>query len=94
MNIYVGNLATDVTEDDLKKAFEAFGEVSSVKIIKDMFSGFSKGFGFIEMPGKQQAQKAMDELNGHDLKGKPMRVNEARPPRDQRRNPRGRTRRY
>ena len=79
MNIYVGNLSQEATEDDIKEAFLAFGEVSSVKLIKDMFSGFSKGFAFVEMPSKKQGQQAMDELNGKDLKGKPLRVNEARP---------------
>ncbi|MFC2083707.1 RNA recognition motif domain-containing protein [Bacteroidota bacterium] len=93
MNIYVGNLASEVTEDDLKTAFKAFGDVRSVKIIKDMFSGVSKGFGFVEMPGKVHAQTAMTELNGKDLKGKLMVVNEARPSRDQRRGKKGRRRR-
>lgn len=85
MNIYVGNLSQDVTEEDLKTAFQAYGEVASVKIIKDMFSGFSKGFAFVEMPGKEHSQTAMTELDGKDMKGKPMRVNEARPRRDPRR---------
>jgi cold-inducible RNA-binding protein len=79
MNIYVGSLSYDVTEEDLKQAFEAFGEVESVKIIKDMRSGRSKGFGFVEMPGKAQAQSAIDGLNGKELKGRNLNVNEARP---------------
>ena len=85
MNIYVGNLSHEVKEADLKTAFEAFGEVSSVKLIKDMFSGISKGFGFVEMLGTEHAKNAMKELNGKDLNGRPMRVNEARPPRNNRR---------
>ena len=79
MNIYVGSLSYDVTEEDLKQAFEAFGEVESVKIIKDMRSGRSKGFGFVEMPGKAQAQSAIDGLNGKELKGRNLNVNEAHP---------------
>ena len=79
MNIYVGSLSYDVTEEDLKQAFEAFGEVESVKIIKDMRSGRSKGFGFEEMPGKAQAQSAIDGLNGKELKGRNLNVNEAHP---------------
>jgi len=79
MNIYVGSLSYDVTEEDLKQTFEAFGEVESVKIIKDMRSGRSKGFGFVEMPGKAQAQSAIDGLNGKELKGRNLNVNEARP---------------
>ena len=85
MNIYVGNLAQEVTEEDLKTAFEAFGEVYSVKIIKDMFSGMSKGFAFVEMPAKVHSQNAMTELDGKDMKGKPLRVNEAKPQKDNRR---------
>lgn len=79
MNIYVGSLSYDVTEEDLKQTFEAFGEVESVKIIKDMRSGRSKGFGFVEMPDKAQAQSAIDGLNGKELKGRNLNVNEARP---------------
>ena len=79
MNIYVGSLSYDVTEEDLKQTFEAFGEVESVRIIKDMRSGRSKGFGFVEMPGKAQAQSAIDGLNGKELKGRNLNVNEARP---------------
>jgi RNA recognition motif-containing protein len=95
MNIYVGNLSHEVKEEDLRTTFEPYGEVSSVKLIKDMFSGISKGFAFIEMPGKEHAKNAMDELNGKDLKGRPMRVNEARPRRDNRRQGnRGGGRRY
>ncbi len=79
MNIYVGNLSYEVTEEDLKQAFEAFGQVESVKIIKDRFSGESKGFGFVEMPAKDEAQSAINDLNGKELKGRTLNVNEARP---------------
>ena len=79
MNIYVGNLSQDVTEDDLRQAFEAFGEVSSVNIIKDRLSGESRGFGFIEMPAKTEAEAAIASLNGKDIRGRDINVNEARP---------------
>ena len=78
MNIYVGNLSHNVTEDDLKGAFEAFGKTSSVTIIKDKGSDLSRGFGFVEMPSKDEAQSAIKSLNGSDLKGKNLMVNEAR----------------
>ena len=78
MNIYVGNLSFDVTEEDLKEAFSAFGQVESVKIIKDNYSGRSKGFGFVEMAGNAEAQSAIDGLNGKELKGRTVKVNEAR----------------
>ena len=79
MNIYIGNLSYEVTEEDLQQAFEAFGQVESVDIIKDKFSGRSKGFGFVEMPDKANAQSAINELNGKELKGRSLNVNEARP---------------
>ncbi len=79
MNIYVGNLSNEVTEEDLKQAFETFGEVESVKIIKDKYTDRSKGFGFVEMPSKAEGQSAIDGLNGKELKGKALNVNEARP---------------
>ena len=79
MNIYVGNLSYEVTEQELQGAFEAFGQVESVNIIKDKFSGRSKGFGFVEMPDKANAQSAINELNGKELKGRSLNVNEARP---------------
>jgi len=82
MNIYVGNLAWEMTEEDLQKEFSAFGEVESARIITDKFSGRSKGFGFVEMPNKEEADKAISELNGKDLKGRAIKVNEARPRRD------------
>ena len=79
MNIYVGNLSYEVTEDALREAFEEFGQVASVTIIKDKRSGQSKGFGFVEMPAKAEGQSAIDGLNGKDLKGRTLNVNEARP---------------
>ena len=79
MNIYVGNLSYEVTEEDLQQAFEAFGQVESVRIIKDKYSGQSKGFGFVEMPAKAEAQSAVNDLNGKELKGRTLNVNEARP---------------
>ena len=79
MNIYVGNISRTANEQDLKDAFAAFGEVSSASIIKDKFSGESRGFGFVEMPNKEEADKAIAGLNGVDLKGRPLTANEARP---------------
>jgi RNA recognition motif-containing protein len=79
MNIYVGNLSNEVTEEDLKQAFETFGEVESVNIIKDKYTNRSKGFGFVEMASKAEGQSAIDGLNGKELKGKAVNVNEARP---------------
>ncbi len=79
MNIYVGNLSFDVTEEDVQGAFAAFGKVEIVKIIKDKYSGASRGFGFVEMPSKDEAQAAIAGLNGKELKGRALNVNEARP---------------
>jgi len=79
MNIYVGNLSRDVTQDDLRQAFEAFGQVESVNIITDKYSGESRGFGFVEMPSKSEAESAISSLNGQELKGRSLNVNEARP---------------
>ena len=79
MNIYVGNLAQEATEDGLRQAFEEFGQVESVNIIKDKFSGESRGFGFVEMPSKDEARKAIEEMNGKDLMGRAVNVNEAKP---------------
>jgi RNA recognition motif-containing protein len=79
MNIYVGGLSYDATEADLREAFEAFGAVSSVTIIKDQFSGQSRGFGFVEMPTTSEAQAAISGLNGKELRGRTLNVNEARP---------------
>jgi len=89
MNIYVGNLSRDTTEDDLREAFEAFGQVTSVNIIKDKYSGESREFGFVEMPSKDEAQAALDSLNGKELKEKTIIVNEARPRPDNRGGGRG-----
>ncbi len=79
MNIYVGNISRNATEQDLKEAFEAFGTVQSAAIIKDKFSGESRGFGFVEMPNKEEGEKAISALNGKDLKGRNLTVNEAKP---------------
>lgn len=79
MNIYVGNLSYDITEDELRAAFTEFGQVESASIITDKYSGQSKGFGFIEMPSKEEAQSAIDSLNGKELNGREIVVNEARP---------------
>jgi RNA recognition motif-containing protein len=77
MNMYIGNLAHDVTEDDLRNAFSEFGEVSSVKIIIDKFSGRSKGFGFVEMPSNSEADQAIKALNGKAFNGRSIKVNQA-----------------
>lgn len=79
MNIFVGNLSREASEDDLKQAFQAFGEVATASIIMDKFTRESKGFGFVEMPVKTEAEAAIAGLNGKDLKGRPLTVNEARP---------------
>jgi RNA recognition motif-containing protein len=78
MNIYVGNLSWTATEDDLKTAFSRFGEVTSASIIRDRETGRSKGFGFVEMTVKTDAEKAIKELDGIPLKGREIKVNEAR----------------
>ena len=79
MKIYVGNLSYEVTEEDLRLALEQFGMVESATIIKDKHSGQSKGFGFVEMASKTEGQAAIDGLNGKELKGRALKVNEARP---------------
>ena len=79
MNIYVGNMTFDVSEDELREAFEQFGEITEVRLIMDKFSGKSKGFGFIEMPSKEEAEKAIEEMNGKEFKGRDLSVNEAKP---------------
>jgi RNA recognition motif-containing protein len=79
MNLYVGNLSYRLTEDELKEAFEEFGQVASCTIIKDKVTGESKGFGFLEMPERSEAEAAISGLNGRDLKGRKLNVNEARP---------------
>ena len=84
MNIFVGNISRNATEDDIRTAFTAFGQVSSVAILKDKFSGEPRGFGFVEMPTKTEAEAAIAGLNGRDLKGRALTVNEARPKTDSR----------
>ena len=79
MNIFIGNLSYNVSEGDLRQTFEAFGQVASATVIKDEQSGRSKGFGFVEMPEKAEAQSAIEVLNGKALKGRTITVNEARP---------------
>ena len=79
MNIYVGNLSSDATDETIKQAFESFGEVTSARVIKDKYTGQSRGFGFVEMSVQSQAQTAINSLNGKELMGKQMSVNEARP---------------
>lgn len=77
MNIFVGNLAQEVTEKDLADLFNPFGQVKSTEVKRDMFSGITKGFGFVEMPGRNHSLAAITALNGKDFKGQPLRVNEA-----------------
>ncbi len=79
MKIYIGNMSYDTTEEDLRQAFESFGEVVSVNIITDRDSGRPKGFGFVEMGSKEEATAAIEALNGQDMKGRQVNVNEARP---------------
>lgn len=85
MKIFVGNLSRTVTQDALRQLFESFGQVSTADVIKDKFSGESKGFGFVEMPSKSEAEAAMAGLNGREVEGKALTVNEARPRNDDRR---------
>jgi RNA recognition motif-containing protein len=89
MNIFVGNLSKDVTEEDLQGLFSEFGNIRSVKVIKDLFSGESRGFAFVEIPANDEAQKAINELNTRELKGKKIVVNEARPRNNNNRRPGG-----
>ena len=84
MNIYVGNIAQDVSEEEITNLFTKYGKVSSVKILRDMFTQESRGFGFVEMPGQADGQKAIENLNTYELKGKKLVVNEARERRDRR----------
>ncbi len=79
MNIYVGNLESKVTDEELRQAFEAFGQVAEARIIMDKFSGESRGFGFVEMPSKAEAEKAIEEMNGKEFMERALNVNEARP---------------
>ena len=79
MNIYVGNLSYKASEEELRQAFAAYGQVSSVAIIKDAATGQSRGFAFVEMPNGTEGQAAITGMNGKDLNGRPLKVNEARP---------------
>lgn len=79
MNLYVGNLPYRITEDQLRQEFEQYGQVSSCTIIKDKVTGQSKGFGFLEMPESSEAEAAITGLNGRDIMGRRLNVNEARP---------------
>ena len=79
MNIYVGDLAPEASEVELTALFKAFGEVRSVQVMRELFTGASRGFAFVEMPGRAHAMAAITGLNGKELLGKPMRVNEAQP---------------
>ena len=86
MNIYVGNLSYEVTEEDWKEAFEVFGEVETVKVLRDNYTGRSKGFGFVEMSNEPEARSAIDGLKAKDLKGRKLNVSKARPRSEGRRN--------
>jgi len=88
MNIYVGNLSWQLSEDDLNTKFAEFGDVDSAKIITDRETGRSKGFGFVEMPNQAEAEKAIEELNGHELDGRALKVNESKPREDRPSRPR------
>jgi RNA recognition motif-containing protein len=79
MNIYAGNLLRNLSEDELRQVFESYGTVTTTAIIKDKISGESRGFGFVEMPNADEAQKAITGMNGRDFKGRAMTVNEAKP---------------
>ncbi|MDP4187108.1 MAG: RNA-binding protein [Bacteroidota bacterium] len=86
MNIYVGNISYNSTEDNLKQIFEEYGEVTSVKIVKDKYSGRSKGFGFVEMANDEDGKRAIEELNGYNLLNREISVSEARPKAEGERN--------
>src|SRR5512135_1351992 len=90
MNLYLGNLSRDVTEADLRELFEPFGKIDSLNVIKDKFSGVSKGFGFIEMPVKEEAEAAIKALHRQPFKGQSMDITEARPREDRKRSHGGR----
>ncbi len=79
MNIYVGNLPFDASDQDLQTAFSAFGQVASARVVMDRFTGRSRGFGFVEMPNDTEARAAIEQLNGKELKGRTIVANEARP---------------
>ncbi len=82
MKLYVGNMSFDTTEDQLRQVFEEYGEVTSINLITDKFSGKLKGFGFIEMSTKEEANAAISGLNGKELDGRTLNVNEAKPRKD------------
>jgi cold-inducible RNA-binding protein len=82
MNIYVGNLSRQATADDLRRAFEAYGQVETSHVVKDRFTGESRGFGFVEMPSREEATAAIENLNGKELMGHTVNVSEARPRND------------
>jgi len=88
MNIYVGNLPREVGDQELRQAFEAFGQVTSARVIKDRYTGESRGFGFVEMPVVAEARAAMSGLNGKEMWGRSLTVNEARPREERRSGPR------
>ncbi|MDR4509433.1 MAG: RNA-binding protein [Candidatus Brocadiaceae bacterium] len=90
MNIYAGNLARETTEEELRELFEAFGQVTSVTILKDKYTGEPRGFGFVEMPTRAEAQAAITDLNGKDVNQRVLNVNEARPRDDNRKGGGGR----
>lgn len=92
MNIYVGNMPYSMSEDELRELFAPYGEISSVSVITDKFSGQSKGFGFVEMPDNSEADQAIKALNDHRLKGRPLKVNQAKPRTDRPRGGGGRGR--
>jgi RNA recognition motif-containing protein len=94
MKIFVGNLSHRVTQEALQQLFETFGQVDTTEIIRDKFTGESKGFAFVEMPSKDEAQAAMSGLNGRDMDGKALTVNEARPRNNDRRGGGGGERRF
>jgi RNA recognition motif-containing protein len=88
MKLYVGNLSFDTTDNDLRQAFAAYGQVDSAKTVTDRETGRSRGFGFVEMPNDAEARKAMQTLDGKDLQGRTIKVNEAKPREDRPRGPR------
>ncbi|TAM99937.1 MAG: RNA-binding protein [Chitinophagaceae bacterium] len=88
MNIFVGNLNYEFRDNDLEQLFAPFGEINSVKVITDKFTGRSKGFGFVEMPKDDQASKAIDSLDGKEIRGRNIKVNKALPPKKKENNSR------
>ncbi|HPF98790.1 MAG TPA: RNA-binding protein [Kiritimatiellia bacterium] len=84
MNIYVGNLSYTATDEDIRSAFEAFGQITSARVIMDKETGRSRGFGFVEMPNDEEGRKAIEAVNNKEIAGRPVRVNEARPREDRR----------